>query len=70
MVQRGYRNCSDSGASLELEPTQAAVLGEVCAGPLISVEELKAAGALEAAVPQRRRRVQEGEPQLFDMVSA
>lgn len=50
---------------VELEPTQAALLDEVCAGPLIPIEELKAAGVLDLVVQQRRRRAVQSGPQLL-----
>ena len=52
---------------VDLEPAQAALLDEICAGPLISVEELKAAGVIEPITPQRRRRSVQNGPQLFDL---
>jgi hypothetical protein len=36
-----------SGWLVDLEPKQAEFLDRVCAGPLISVEDLRLAGALE-----------------------
>jgi Type ISP C-terminal specificity domain/N-6 DNA Methylase len=39
---------------VELEPTQAEMLEKVCSGPLISAEELRAAGALE--LPPRTKK--------------
>lgn len=42
------------GRLVELEPAQAELLGRVCAGPLITNEELKAAGALEKPAEEKR----------------
>ncbi len=44
------------GWLVELEPQQAALLEQVCAGPTISTEELRAAGALEVPPPVKRSR--------------
>jgi hypothetical protein len=43
------------GLLVALEPSQAALLEQVCCGPLISTEELRAAGAL-TATPKTKRR--------------
>ena len=54
------------GWLIDLEPVQAALLDQVLAGPLISDEELRLAGAFESSSPTRRKaRPQEG-PKLFD----
>jgi hypothetical protein len=55
---------------VDLEPEQAGLLEGVCSGPLIAVEELRAAGALETTPIQRRRRSPQGGPQLFDVASS
>jgi len=41
---------------VELEPQQAELLDRICAGPLISEGELKAAGAFEVKAAPRRRK--------------
>jgi hypothetical protein len=51
---------------VELEPEQAKLLDEVCEGSLISVTDLKEAGALEPVVAQNRRRSAQAGPRLFD----
>ena len=54
------------GSLIDLEPAQAALLGRVLAGPLISDEELRLAGAFESPPPtERKARHQEG-PTLFN----
>jgi hypothetical protein len=53
-----------------LGPEQAALLEAVCSGPLISVEELRAAGALETIPMTRRRRRTLGGLQLFDVAAS
>ncbi len=55
------------GWLVELEPPQAAVLEKICAGPMITADELRTAGALEASsVPKWSGRVAEETPDLFD----
>lgn len=54
------------GWLVDLEPAQARLLESICAGPMLTVEELRAAGALEVpAEPRRRKRKPEG-PGLLD----
>ena len=54
------------GWLVDLEPAQAALLDQVLAGPLISDEELRLAGAFESPPTTRRKaRPQEG-PRLLD----
>jgi predicted helicase len=54
------------GWLVDLEPTQAAFLEKVCAGPTISEEDLRLAGAFEALAEQRRRVPKPAGPGLFD----
>lgn len=55
------------GWLVELEPQQAALLEKICAGPLISEEELRAAGALEKPVASKAKKQKaEGARSLFD----
>ena len=42
------------GWLIDLEPAQAALLEKICSGPVISVEELRAAGALELPAKVKR----------------
>ena len=52
---------------VELEPQQAKLLDRICAGPLISEDELKAAGAFEVkASPKLRKQKEEKGPALFE----
>jgi hypothetical protein len=54
------------GLLVELEPMQADLLERICAGPLISGAELKAAGALEVpAVPKQPKNKKEKPLHLF-----
>lgn len=54
------------GLLVELEPKQADLLGKICAGPLISGAELKAAGALEVpAAPKKPKDKKEKPLHLF-----
>jgi len=54
------------GLLVELEPKQADLLERICAGPLISGEELKAAGALEVPpVPKKPKDKKEKPLPLF-----
>lgn len=54
------------GLLVELEPRQADLLEQICAGPLISEDELKAAGALEVpAVPKQMKSKKEKPLHLF-----
>ncbi len=41
---------------VELEPQQSELLDRICAGPLISEDDLKAAGAFEVKAPSKRRK--------------
>jgi len=52
---------------VEVEPQQQGLLDRICAGPLISEEELKAAGALEVPVAPKRKKAktEKGAP-LFE----
>ena len=57
------------GRLVELEPSQAALLERVCAGPTIPVDELRAAGALTVPPGSTRRTGtadSEDHPRLFD----
>jgi hypothetical protein len=48
---------------VELEPQQSELLDRICAGPLISEDDLKAAGAFEVkALPKRRKPTKEKAP--------
>jgi len=51
------------GRLVDLAPRQAALLDRVCAGPVISAEELRAAGALRPAQTQTPRRGRRGAPE-------
>src|SRR5437667_9597143 len=44
------------GWLVDLEPTQARLLEAICAGPTFSVDELRAAGALEVPAEPRHTR--------------
>jgi hypothetical protein len=50
------------GLLVELEPMQADLLERICAGPLISGAELKAAGALEVPVDPKKSKNQKEKP--------
>ncbi|MHB1937652.1 MAG: type ISP restriction/modification enzyme [Acidobacteriaceae bacterium] len=51
---------------VEMEPMQASLLERICAGALISEEELKTAGALEKpAAPKRKKAKTTKSPKLF-----
>ena len=50
---------------VDLEPRQAQLLEEICSGPVISVEELRAAGALELPPGGARKASAEPHPDLF-----
>jgi hypothetical protein len=55
------------GLLVDLEPMQADLLERICAGPLISGAELKAAGALEVpAVPKKPKNKKEKPLHLFN----
>jgi hypothetical protein len=52
---------------VDLEPQQAELLDRICAGPLISEDELKAAGAFEVkTAPRRSKQKKEKGPALFE----
>jgi hypothetical protein len=53
---------------VELEPTQAKLLDKICAGPLLSAEELRAAGALAVDADPGRIPGPTDEPDLFTHV--
>jgi hypothetical protein len=55
------------GWLVDLEPQQAGLLDRVCAGPLLSEEALREAGALTPPTPRKRKRKQRGAegPGLF-----
>lgn len=54
------------GLLIDLEPTQAQLLEEVCAGSLISETELKQAGALASPIkPKATKKPQNTIPTLF-----
>jgi Type ISP C-terminal specificity domain/N-6 DNA Methylase len=55
------------GLLVELEPKQAELLDKVCSGPLISGDELSAAGALELPPkPKKKAKKKKAGPGLFD----
>jgi hypothetical protein len=55
------------GLLVDLEPEQASLLDKVCAAPTISVEELKASGALDIPEkPKPATKKKEKGPSLFD----
>lgn len=54
------------GRLVELEPVQAGLLDSICAGALVSDEELRAAGALELPEEPRRVRRKPEHPSLFE----
>jgi len=52
---------------VELEPQQSELLDRICAGPLVTEDELKAAGALEVkAAPKHRKPKGEKGAALFE----
>jgi hypothetical protein len=52
---------------IELEPQQAELLDRICAGPLISEDDLKAAGAFEVTpAPKRKKAKTEKGAPLFE----
>jgi len=55
---------------VELEPKQADLLEKICAGPLISENDLKAAGALEPPPVKKKKAKNRKLPQLFVEASA
>jgi hypothetical protein len=56
------------GWLVDLEPTQAALLEQVCAGPTVSADELRAAGAFESPGGPGLGVAKAAEPGLFDAV--
>jgi hypothetical protein len=55
------------GLLVELEPVQAELLDKICSGPLISADDLSAAGALE--LPPKSKKMakkKKAGPGLFD----
>jgi hypothetical protein len=54
------------GWLVDLEPAQAALLEEVCAGPTISLEEIRVAGAFQVPTQPRRGVRKSVGPGLFD----
>jgi hypothetical protein len=55
------------GWLVDLEPAQAMVLEKVCSGPMMSLEELKASGALEVPAKLKRGVPRSAGPDLFDV---
>ena len=53
------------GRLVEIEPQQAALLEQICAGPTIGTGELQAAGALASPATTRRSKVAKVSPTLF-----
>jgi hypothetical protein len=53
------------GLLVDFETTQEALLRKVCDGPLISLEELSAAGAFEIPAKRKRSKISASEPDLF-----
>jgi len=58
------------GCLVDLEPAQAALLKKICAGPTISAEELRAAGAFELPVEPKRKPKPHATPDLFGGAAA
>jgi hypothetical protein len=56
------------GWLVDLEPAQAALLEDVCAGPTISAEDLRIAGALEVPTQPKRGFPKSAGPGLFDAI--
>jgi len=55
------------GLLVELEPVQAELLDRVCSGPLISADDLSAAGALELTPKLKKKRTKKPtHPSMFD----
>jgi Type ISP C-terminal specificity domain len=55
------------GLLVDLEPAQAELLDRICSGPLISADDLSAAGALELPPkPKKNARKKKAGPGLFD----
>jgi hypothetical protein len=55
------------GLLVELEPSQAALLERVCAGPLFSEDELRKAGALTVPTKAQPKTRRNHHPQLFPL---
>jgi hypothetical protein len=53
------------GCLVDLEPAQASLLEQICSGPTIPVDELRAAGAFELPVEPKRRDKKTDGPDLF-----
>ena len=49
------------GLLVELEPAQANLLEKICAGPMISAEELKEAGVLAGPPKTKKTKYSEGQ---------
>lgn len=49
------------GLVIELEPQQADLLEKICHGPLVTLDTLKAAGALQIPPPRPRQKVTKGQ---------
>ena len=55
------------GLLVDLEPKQAELLDKICSGPLISADELSAAGAFELPPkPKKKAKKKKAEPGMFD----
>ena len=54
------------GRLVALEPHQADLLNRICAGPLLSADDLRTNGAFDASVTVRRARAKEGQASLLD----
>ena len=50
---------------VDIEPQQAALLEKICAGPMLTAEELKAAGALETTAAPKRKPTDDATPDMF-----
>jgi len=53
------------GWLVDLEPTQAKLLENICSGPTISAEELRAGGAFELPLESKRKTQESDEPKLL-----
>ena len=53
------------GWLIEIEPQQATLLEKICNGPLITTEELRAAGAFETGPEPNRAKNASAHPELF-----
>jgi hypothetical protein len=54
------------GLLVDLEPIQAKLLENICSGPMISVEELRSAGAFEISAEAKRSGRNAKAPTLFN----